>query len=88
MAKKQTTDSKKVTVKATVSTADLREKSLKDLDETLKAVRADLAEARRALVAGELINPRVIGLHRKTIARVQTLMTEKKREESKGKEDK
>lgn len=88
MAKKQTADSKQPTVKATISVADLRGQSLKELTETLRTVRADLAEARRALVAGELINPRLISMYRKTIARVQTLMIEKSREESKGKEDK
>lgn len=88
MAKKQTADSKQPTVKATISVADLRGQSLEELTETLRTVRADLAEARRALVAGELINPRLISMYRKTIARVQTLMVEKSREESKGKEDK
>lgn len=88
MAKKQTADSKQPTVKATISVADLRGQSLEELTETLRTVRADLAEARRALVAGELINPRLISMYRKTIARVQTLMIEKSREESKGKEDK
>lgn len=88
MAKKQTADSKQPTVKATISVADLRGQSLEELTETLRTVRADLTEARRALVAGELINPRLISMYRKTIARVQTLMIEKSREKSKGKEDK
>ena len=75
------------TVKATVSASDLRKQSVKELSETLKTVKADLAEARRTHSAGELVNPRVLGMFKKTIARVQTLMVEKSREEAKGKED-
>ena len=87
MAKKQTADSKKPAVKATVSVADLRKQSVKELTETLKSVRNDLAEARRSHAAGELVNPRVLAKFKKTIARVQTLMVEQSREEAKGKED-
>lgn len=80
MAKKQTAESKKPAVKATVSVSDLRKQTLAELAETLKTVKADLAEARKSHAAGELVNPQVLALFKKTIARVQTLMVEKARE--------
>lgn len=86
MAKKQIAESKQPVVKATVSIADLRKNSVKGLAETLKTVKTDLADARRSHAAGELVNPRVLGIFKKTIARVQTVMVEKTRETN-GKED-
>lgn len=80
MAKKQTAESKQPTVKATVSVNDLRTQTLAELNKTLKSVKADLAEARKSHAAGELVNPQVLALFKKTIARVQTLMVEKARE--------
>lgn len=80
MAKKAETKVTSKTVKSTVTTKDLRMQSLEELAETLKTVKADLAEARKSHAAGELVNPQVLALFKKTIARVQTLMVEKVRE--------
>jgi ribosomal protein L29 len=80
MAKKAETKVTTKTVKATVSTEDLRKQSVAELNETLKTVKADLAEAKRSHGAGELVNPRVLSMFKKTIARVQTLIVEKTRE--------
>ena len=74
------------TVKPTSTVKELRAQSAKELAETLKSVQADLAEARRTHAAGELVNPRVLSMFKKTIARVQTLLKEKALE-AKGKED-
>lgn len=68
------------TVKSTVTTKDLRTQSLVELAETLKNVKVDLADARRSHAAGELVNPQVLAMFKKTIARAQTLMVEKARE--------
>ena len=80
MAKKAETKVTTKTVKSTVTTEELRKQSAAELAETLKSVKADLAEAKRSHGAGELVNPRVISMFKKTIARVQTLMVEKARE--------
>lgn len=89
MAKKKTVDTKASvkTVKSTVTVKELRAKSAKELAEVLKTTKADLVEASRMHAAGELVNPRVLGNLRKTIARIYTLMVEKALEEVKGKED-
>lgn len=86
MAKKAETKVTTKTVKSTVTTEELRKQSATELAETLKSVKADLAEAKRSHAAGELVNPRVLSMFKKTIARVQTLMVEKARE-AKRKED-
>lgn len=80
MAKKAETKVTTKTVKSTVSTEDLRKQSVAELNDTLTTVKADLAEAKRSHVAGELVNPRVLSMFKKTIARVQTLIVEKTRE--------
>lgn len=80
MAKKAETKVTTKTVKSTVSTEDLRKQSVAELDDTLTTVKADLAEAKRSHGAGELVNPRVLSMFKKTIARVQTLIVEKTRE--------
>lgn len=80
MAKKAETKVTTKTVKSTVTTKDLRGQSLAELAETLKSVRNDLTEARRSHAAGELVNPQVLAMFKKTIARVQTLIVEKTRE--------
>ena len=80
MAKKAETKVITKTVKSTVSTEDLRKQSVAELDDTLTTVKADLAEAKRSHGAGELVNPRVLSMFKKTIARVQTLIVEKTRE--------
>ena len=80
MAKKAETKVTTKTVKSTVSTEDLRKQSVAELNDTLTTVKADLAEAKRSHGAGELVNPRVLSMFKKTIARVQTLIVEKTRE--------
>lgn len=72
--------------KATFAPKDLRGKDIKVLLDDLKANKADLADARRSLAAGELVNPNVISNYRKTIARIQTIIVEKARLDH-GKED-
>lgn len=88
-AKKTTKKSEKTTAKV-VSTGftpkEIREKDIKSLLDDLKTVRADLADARRSLAAGELVNPNVISKYKKTIARIQTVVAEKARIDH-GKED-
>ena len=63
--------------------AELRTKKPSELTELLAHEQNDLAAARRGLAAGELSNPRVIAQHRKTIARIMTVMSSalKKEEE-------
>lgn len=88
MAKKVAeTKTKAKVVKSTTTVKELRGQSIKELAETLKSIKTDLAEAQRSHAAGELVNPRVLGGFKKTIARVNTLMKEKALE-TKGKEDK
>jgi ribosomal protein L29 len=80
MAKKAETKVTTKSVKSTVTTKDLRAQNVAELNDTLKSVKADLAEAKRSHAAGELVNPRVLSMFKKTIARVQTLIVEKTRE--------
>lgn len=54
---------------------DLRTKQPAELTALLATEQKDLADARRGLAAGELANPRVIPQHRKTIARIMTVMS-------------
>lgn len=56
--------------------AELRGKKPAELTELLTSNQKDLADARRGLAAGELQNPQVIAQHRKTIARIMTIMNE------------
>lgn len=86
MAKKAETKVTTKTVKSTVVVEDLRKQTIAELQDTLVTVKADLAEAKRSHAAGELVNPRVLSMFKKTIARVQTLIVEKTRE-AKRKED-
>ena len=90
MAEKKAVETKAAakSVKSTVTVKELRSKTAADLAETLKATKADLAEASRMNAAGELVNPRVLPGLRKTIARIHTLMVEKATPDVKGKEDK
>lgn len=74
------------TTKVSYEAKDLRAKDLKALVEDLKAVKGDLADARRSLSAGELVNPNVISTYRKSIARIQTIIVEQARI-TQGKED-
>lgn len=65
---------------------ELREQDAKALTGKIVEAQKDLADARRSLIAGELVNPRVIGNYRKEIARLKTILVEKARQ-STGKED-
>ena len=56
--------------------AELRGKKPAELTALLASNQKDLADARRGLAAGELQNPQVIAHHRKTIARIMTIMNE------------
>ena len=63
----------KATKKATKSTkAAVEVKSLEQLTTELATKKTDLLEAKRGHRAGELVNPRVITLTRKEIARLNT----------------
>lgn len=57
-------------------------KTVKQTAETpqqqLATKRADLAEARKSLAAGELVNPRVIKQYKKDIARILTTINAEK----------
>ena len=92
MAKKTDKPETKTTLKATAASVatvkELRGKSVAELQAALVAAKADLAEARRSLVAGELISPSVISKLRKSIARIETLIREAVQTEVNGKEDK
>jgi len=58
--------------------AELRTKSVDELQTLLGETKTTLLENKRALAAGELPNPRVVGKTRRDIARIQTLIREKK----------
>lgn len=62
------------------TTKDLRVKTQQELTDLLLTAHKDLADSRRSLAAGELVNPRVISNYRKEIARLKTLIVEKARE--------
>ena len=53
-------------------------KSVEELEAELVTKRTDLLEARRSNAAGELVNPRVITVYRKSIARLMTQINERK----------
>ena len=56
--------------------SELRAKKPAELSKLLQDTQKELADARRGLAAGELVNPRAITLQRKTIARIMTIMSE------------
>lgn len=60
------------------STKKAAPKAELSLAEQLAAKRADLMEAKKSLVNGELVNPRVIGAYRKDIARLLTKINAQK----------
>ncbi len=80
MAKATKTDVKTAvkSVKTPVKTAPTSPKELREMDvaalaAALVEVKNDLADARRSLAAGELVNPQVINRYRKQIARIKTI---------------
>lgn len=68
---KKVASKKTVTKKAVVATTEA------EMQKELLKQRQDLADARRSLARGELVNPRVIGETRKEIARLMTRMNAK-----------
>ncbi len=93
MAKQETTEVKKTaktaekaSPKSARTVSELRTQDIKQLLDELKSAQIDLADARRSLAAGELVNPNVISKYRKEIARIQTVIAQKAREVQ-GKED-
>ncbi len=88
MADKKTSKpvDKKATKTVVNTVKDLRLKTQQELTDLLLDAHKDLAGSRRSLAAGELVNPRVISIYRKDIARLKTLLIEKAREETR-KED-
>tara|TARA_B100002049_G_C16033202_1_gene355514 strand:- start:339 stop:551 length:213 start_codon:yes stop_codon:yes gene_type:complete len=62
--------------------ADMRSKSIAELESLLAEKKTELANSQRSLAASELPNPRVVRVIRKDIARINTLLTEKNSSES------
>lgn len=60
---------------------DIRGKTPADLQELLTEKRAELAEKRRSLHAGELQNPRSITELRRDIAKIMTILNQENDEE-------
>ena len=52
-------------------------KSLEELKAELQSKRNDLLEARKSHAAGELVNPKVLSVYRKDIARLLTQINAK-----------
>ena len=52
-------------------------KTVEELKTELEAKRKDLLEARRSHASGELVNPKVLRVYRKEIARLLTQINEK-----------
>jgi ribosomal protein L29 len=55
-------------------------KTLEQLNEELVKLQAEHLESRRSLVQGELVNPRVVTVQRKNIARLHTAISAAKRD--------
>ena len=53
-------------------------KGLETLQQELAAKRADLLEAQRGHRAGELANPRILGVYRREIAQILTEINQRK----------
>ena len=52
-------------------------KSIEEMKAELQSKRNDLLEARKSHAAGELVNPKVLSVYRKDIARLLTQINEK-----------
>ncbi len=57
----------------------LRENSLAELEKQLREIREDLLKARLNKQTGQLDRPHLLKEYRRDIARLETLITEKKR---------
>lgn len=62
-----------------IKPTELREKSVPELEEMLAAERAGLYKARRDLVFRQITDTASLKVRRHNIARILTLITEKKR---------
>jgi ribosomal protein L29 len=69
---------KKAEAKVVKSAKDLRDLDLATLNAMLNSELAELNDAQKMLHANELPNTQVISIHRRNIARISTLITEKK----------
>ena len=70
----------KKTTKKVVKTVEV--KSLAQLIEDLKKIEAELVEARKSHRSGELVNPHVLTVKRKEVARLKTAITRESRKEN------
>lgn len=66
--------------KKTNFVADLRKKSLEDLEKVLGESKQDYLNLCKSLKAGELANPRAVSKLRKEIAKIKTIIAEKTKE--------
>lgn len=66
-----------------MKTTKLRTKSVDELVQALEAARVELKDAVRSQAAGELANQRVITTNRRDVARIATILAEKRRENQK-----
>ncbi|MBL8047346.1 MAG: 50S ribosomal protein L29 [Chthonomonas sp.] len=62
-----------------IKCADLRDKSVPELEEMLAREKADLFKARRDLVFRQMTDTASLKVRRHNIARILTLISEKKR---------
>lgn len=67
--------------------SELRGLNIADIEKKLAEARKDFQESKRALAAGELPNPRVVGNNRRSIAQLNTVLNEQRRAESQQKGD-
>ncbi|MEW5884080.1 MAG: 50S ribosomal protein L29 [Armatimonadota bacterium] len=66
-----------------LKTRDLREKTISELEEMVEKERAALYDLRRRLALRETQDTSAVKATRHNIARILTVLTEKKREEAK-----
>lgn len=59
--------------------ADLRAKGIADLEKELVSLRKEQFNLRMAMGSGQMVRPHLFNVARKNIARVKTIITEKKR---------
>jgi ribosomal protein L29 len=76
MAKKADAKAAKVVASASKK-QDYKAMSAHELNETLISTHQDLLVAKSSLKSGELVNPRVLGEHRKNVARIMTQINTK-----------
>lgn len=73
-------EAKKTTKKAAKKTVEV--KSLAQLIEDLKKTQAELLEAQKSHRSGELVNPHVLTVKRKEVARLKTAIVIESRKEN------